>query len=243
VYCAVAGISATADHVFAREFFPIDKRANLPQVPACERCNGDKSRLEHYLLTVLPFGGRHADSAHVLGTMVEGRLASNAKLHRALSSGKATVLEQSNGILLPTMTIPFEGDKLAALAKYIARGLTFHHFGTVIAAECHVEGGLIVPEGEALLMPILKLKGQLIVNALGDGAVEYEGVQSIEDPEVTVWRMRLYGGVALTGDPAHPGATVRAIWMMSSKGSAFGKLLGVADSRATRPLENRKTQD
>ena len=33
VYCATAP-AATMDHVFAREFFLADRRANLPKVPA-----------------------------------------------------------------------------------------------------------------------------------------------------------------------------------------------------------------
>ena len=52
-------LSETADHVFARNFFLPSARANLPQVPACSLCNAQKSALEHYLTSVLPFGGRH----------------------------------------------------------------------------------------------------------------------------------------------------------------------------------------
>ena len=48
VYCAAAP-AATMDHVFAREFFLVDRRANLPKVPACQACNSAKSGLEHYL--------------------------------------------------------------------------------------------------------------------------------------------------------------------------------------------------
>jgi 5-methylcytosine-specific restriction endonuclease McrA len=51
VYCAAAP-AATMDHVFAREFFLVDRRANLPKVPACQACNGAKSDLEHYLTAV-----------------------------------------------------------------------------------------------------------------------------------------------------------------------------------------------
>jgi hypothetical protein len=34
-YCGVAG-STTADHVIARGFFPLDQKANLPKVGACQ---------------------------------------------------------------------------------------------------------------------------------------------------------------------------------------------------------------
>ncbi len=52
-YCLTNPSTATGDHVFAREFFPEAARANLPKVPACESCNNEKSRLEHYLTAVL----------------------------------------------------------------------------------------------------------------------------------------------------------------------------------------------
>jgi hypothetical protein len=87
VYCAAAP-AATMDHVFAREFFLADQRANLPKVPACEACNNAKSKLEHYLTAVLPFGGQHADGLAHLTEMVPGRLARNQKLARGLSAGR-----------------------------------------------------------------------------------------------------------------------------------------------------------
>jgi len=70
VYCATAGASETGDHILAREFVPVARRSQIPQVPACRRCNKDKSDLEHYLTAGLPFGGRHADAAATCKTMV-----------------------------------------------------------------------------------------------------------------------------------------------------------------------------
>jgi hypothetical protein len=91
VYCASAPAS-TMDHVFAREFFVVDRRANLPKVPACAACNGAKSQLEHYLTAVLPFGSQHADGLAHLSGMVPGRLARNQKLARRLSAGLSTLM-------------------------------------------------------------------------------------------------------------------------------------------------------
>jgi hypothetical protein len=103
VYCATAP-AATMDHVFAREFFRVDRRGNLPKVPACAARNGAKSSLEHYLTAVLPFGGRHADGMAHLTEMVPGRLAHNQKLARQLSKGLSTNVVL--GGATPTMTIP-----------------------------------------------------------------------------------------------------------------------------------------
>ncbi len=85
VYCPT-GISATADHAFAREFFLERHRANLPKVPACAVCNGEKSALEHYLTTILSFGGVHPNALENLITTAPRRLAKNLKLRDTLAA-------------------------------------------------------------------------------------------------------------------------------------------------------------
>ena len=87
VYCGSAP-SETAHHVVARKFFLEKDRANLPKVPACLGCNGQKSTLENHLTTVLPFGGRHADARSSLVDRVPPRLAKNRALHRALAASQ-----------------------------------------------------------------------------------------------------------------------------------------------------------
>ena len=89
VYCA-KDESVGADHVFAREFFLIYDRNDLPKVPACSKCNRDKSEMEHYAVSVLPFGGRHA-TALVYLEMVPKRLQRNPPLHRSLVEGRGRV--------------------------------------------------------------------------------------------------------------------------------------------------------
>lgn len=88
VYCTGEGISQTADHVIAREFLPVAHRGDLPKVPACEPCNHAKSRLEHYLLAVLPFGSRHPTASSMLDSEVPRRLARNPSLHRNLAANQ-----------------------------------------------------------------------------------------------------------------------------------------------------------
>src|SRR5262245_57126728 len=87
VYCATRP-ATTEDHVFALAFFLVARRGNLPKVPACDTCNNAKSKLEHYLATVLPFGGRHADAAdNAQQEVVQRRLDKNPVLHRNLAVG------------------------------------------------------------------------------------------------------------------------------------------------------------
>ena len=84
VYCGRDGASDTGDHVIARGFFLPSERGELPQVPACNQCNNEKSRLEHHLTTVLPFGARHAAASRTLNELVPGRLEHNERVHRDL---------------------------------------------------------------------------------------------------------------------------------------------------------------
>src|SRR3546814_1882231 len=105
-YCD--GTCVTADHVFARNFFPIEDRAHLPQVSACEPCNRDKSQLEHYLLSVLSFGGNHPASSAILAGEVPRRLEKNRKLHTELANGtREVLLRTGDGTREPHAAIRF----------------------------------------------------------------------------------------------------------------------------------------
>lgn len=215
----------TADHIFAREFVPVERRAGLPIVPACERCNNDKSKLEHYLATVLGFGGMHPDAGATLAE-IERRLAKNAKLHRELSAGQEISWEPRGGLLLPAMRLPFQTDKLEALARMWARGLALNHFGVVIPADHHVMASMMTGTGDRLFREYLGiLHGNRIAQNIGDGAFEYEGLQGVQDICVTAWRITVYGGIRLTGDPAAPSEEARHMWALTSKTDAAVKAL------------------
>ena len=231
-YCARPGVSATGDHVFARQFFPPGKRADLPQVPACEPCNRAKSTLEHYLTAVMPFGGAHADAAYMLNEMTPPRLAKNARLHRALAAGQSQTVLAKDGRLISAMVIPFESEKLADLFGYIARGLALHHFGLVIPAEHNVRAGMIRAAGEGVFEQLLALDGERVRETLGDGAFAYEGLQSWSHPHLTVWKFRAYGGLRMAGDPTAPDETPENIWATTSKAPA---LLDIAFGEGLEP--------
>ena len=105
VYCAEEP-STSGDHVFARQFFLPRHRINLPKVPACDDCNGEKAELEHYLASLLPFGGRHSDAGENLETMVPKHLGKNIGLNRALAQGQGAVWSQAGTLIVPTMILP-----------------------------------------------------------------------------------------------------------------------------------------
>src|SRR3989304_4598934 len=90
VYCRDQP-GTTADHIFSRQLFLIRNRAYIPQVPACQKCNNEKSKLENDLTAILPFGGLHADAHENLVELVPKRLAKNLRLHRELYAGRSRV--------------------------------------------------------------------------------------------------------------------------------------------------------
>lgn len=217
-YCGVEGASQAGDHVFARKLFPSEHRANLPQVPACDGCNQAKSELEHYLLSLLPFGGRHSASSDLLNATAPRRLAKNPKLHQALATGRGQAWLNEKGIIRSAMTLPFDGEKLLQLFRYIVRGLVAYHWEVQIPQSYAVGVSVLTRHGASFVEPFFWGQGGARVQAsLGEGLVDYQGVQAIDDPALSLWRFRLYGGVRLADDPQRTSEAVDTIWGMSAK--------------------------
>jgi ribosomal protein L40E len=149
VYCATRS-ATTADHVVARCFFLVRSRGNLLKVPACQSCNKAKSDLEHYLATVLPFGGRHTDAAANLKNTVPQRLAKNLALHRTLTAGMSRVWTREAGVYRRALTLPFEPEKLDELFAFIAKGLAWHQWGLLVTPDTDVWAGILNGMGERL---------------------------------------------------------------------------------------------
>jgi hypothetical protein len=114
-YCTREGASETPDHVVAREFFLIKDRGNLPIVPACAECNGNKSKLEHYALSILPLGSRHVDARSYSEKNIDRRLRRNARLRSQLRFEHSGLWEGNKGLLLPVMSLAVDEEKIRKL--------------------------------------------------------------------------------------------------------------------------------
>jgi hypothetical protein len=217
VYCGVDGISETVDHVIAREFLPVAHRDGIPKVAACGPCNNAKSILEHYLVAVLPFGSRHPIASVMLDTEAPRRLAGNRRLHRDLADGLQDGWLREDGITQRTITLPFDGEKLGALFALVTRGLAAHHFGVVIPNDYFVGAGALASVAEPFMASLLKVNARSkVTQSLGDGLISYDGAQATDDPHLTVWRYRIYGGVRLS-DGDRPAEMHDTIWASSSR--------------------------
>lgn len=200
--CAYCGAgSETADHVFARTFFPKHLRGDLPQVAACTPCNREKSKLEHYLATVLPFGGNHPLSPAMLEQSVPPRLARNQKLHRKLQERQQTVQWQEDGRVQSSFGVPYDHDQLIAYLGFVARGLARAHWSCTIRADYAVSSGLVTRGQDAILRRFFVGRSAGYARgSLGAGLILYEGQQALDNPSITMWRFLLYGGLIFSDD-------------------------------------------
>ena len=198
VYC-VERISVSSDHVFAREFFLPEDRNNLPKVPACSKCNGNKSELEHYVTMVLPFGGRHESAKANLREMIPKRLKKNIRLHHLLKNGSTKVWVNQNKLLIPTIALPFDSDRLKALFELITRGLLWFHWGVYLTQDHIIDVIMFTRRGEEYFEKnFISLRPRACVRGnLGKGTIVYYGAQGVDCPEISVWYFSLFGGVVL----------------------------------------------
>lgn len=200
--------AVTGDHIFAREFFLKEHRDNLPQAPTCDRCNNEKSELEHYLTALLPFGGRHKHSGQNLTLHVPKRLEKNQRLHRELREGQVDVSLVQGDHASGTFALPVREGAIEALFEYIVKGLVWHHWRVYLGEQFPIEVLVLSDHGREFFDRefFSKNAAQRVLENLGDGTIIYEGVQGVDCPQITVWRFHMYGGIVLA-DGEHVSAT------------------------------------
>lgn len=197
----------------AREFFLEKYREGLPKVPACERCNSEKSVLEHYLTSVLPFGGKHPDALVNLATMVPKRLQKNLRLReelrREFAQGRRNIgLSDVNMNTLPS-AIPINHIPLENLFAMMAKGLAWHHWRFTLGTGYSATAAILSDHGKRIVdeyLFALNARNRVAEN-IGGNAFAYEGLQAKDDPKLTLWRFSIYGGVSFGGgdDPRMAG--------------------------------------
>jgi len=191
IYCNEAP-AESKDHTVARSFFLVERRDNLPQVLACKRCNNLKSKLENYLMIVLPFGAKHPDAKRNLEELVRPRLENerNAKLYRKLQRD----YERSGG-----QFISFNHKPLDELFAMVAKALAWQHFGVRIGKEHSAVASLFMNEGWPGFEQLMAAGKLTPPGDLGNGTFRYQGSQGPQYPEQTLWRFEVYGGVDFGG--------------------------------------------
>lgn len=232
VYCQERPSIRQGDHVFSRELFLESERANLIKVPACDECNNDKSKHEHYLTSVLPFGGLHTDAKEHLSTMVPPRLEKNQKLKRELNAGMRYVTRTGeNGNKNRVLTVPFDGDIYTGLFEYIVKALSWFHWGTYIDNDSTVLAVALTEFGEEMFeQHLFSLNAKKTIDeTLGKDTVKYFGMQAVDNEQITVWKFEVFDGLVVSNsedEGFHKSTCIGAISGPPTLVSQFGELFG-----------------
>lgn len=195
VYCVAEESTSTGDHVFPRQLFLEQDRVNLPKVACCKKCNDKKSKLEHYLLSVLPFGAQHECAEDNLNSMLPKRLANNQKLHCDLKNRTKYEYGYSKyGVVIPKLMIPIDTQKLLDLIKYFTVALVWEHFKVQLQPVDVVEASLDF-NIDSFHNGSLKSK---VFKQIGKDTMSYTGIQANDSDKITAWEFVIYGGVELS---------------------------------------------
>ncbi|WP_369930417.1 HNH endonuclease [Xanthomonas sp. NCPPB 2632] len=203
--CAYCGaVANTVDHVFARAMFPIAQRANLIKVPACEACNGEKSRLEHYLSVVVPFGSADESIHEEFLPRFKSRLDKDRVLEREMAESMHTVTADGERSELYFTSLR-EG-YLQQYAGWLIRGLMAHHFG--LCGDFYIKSDIVPLEAIPLIDSMfMKLGDAMLVVEDAVPGVSYRGVVAKVNPSSSTWYVVIHGGIRL-GDSRKPGKVI-----------------------------------
>jgi len=122
------------------------------------------------------------------------------------------------GVYRPTSMMAFKGEKLQELMKYVARGLAWHHWKVYVPSDIPVKSMILTEIGNAAWVEMVNrmLLGGTVYEHLGRGTVVYEGAQSPDTPEVTIWVVSMYGGMVFSdGQAREKGDSSTWLWMIT----------------------------
>jgi hypothetical protein len=201
VYCQERPSIRQGDHVFSRELFLESERANLIKVPACDECNNDKSKYEHYLTSLLPFGGLHADAKEHLSTLVSPRLERNQKLKRELGAGMRYVTKaDENGNESRDLIVPINGEIYTGLFEFIVKALSWFHWGTYLEKNSIVLTTALTKFGDDMFQQhLFSIRSKNIIDeTIGKDTVKYFGMQAVDNDQITVWKFEVFNGLVVS---------------------------------------------
>lgn len=216
VYCNNQSSTVTGDHIIPRSFFLEKERANIPKVPACIKCNKEKSDLEHYLATVLPFGAKHLTARENLTKLVPKRLNKNAKLFKQLQAENTHInIKNTSGLIRSNMVLPFDGDRYTKFFEYVGMALLWHHWKLRVPEGHDIVSIALSKTGETFWRNLLNLESSRIANdSIGGGAFLSHGKCSDSEPLICVWIFSLYGGIDVSDPDSDQNAVSRYIGVM-----------------------------
>jgi hypothetical protein len=132
----------------------------------------------------------------------ERRLAKHPAIARGLQLRRGAQWVQERGVLVRAGEVDFDWDQLERLCGLIARGLIWHHWKVVLGADCFVNVHRpLVGKLRNVFENFRGMNGARLTGAIGGDTFTYQGAQGTDNPQVTVWEMRIFGGLLCAGDP------------------------------------------
>ena len=117
-----------------------------------------------------------------------------------------------NQVIRLAMFVPIDFARATALFALVARGLAWLHFGVVLPREYASNAFFLSKYGEEFFSRLFAMNASdRVQQDLGRGTVSYRGAQAVDTPQLTVWRLEFFGGLAMSGDPRLPGEVAHAI--------------------------------
>ncbi|MCW5965434.1 MAG: hypothetical protein KIT83_15465 [Bryobacterales bacterium] len=121
---------------------------------------------------------------------------------RIAGSMKSIWLREGDSLILPAATFEFDSNKLKSWLGFVGRGLTAYHWGVKLT-----ESDSVVPElfsnthGNWLAKCFGQMNAKSRIECdLGNGTINYQGLQASDPPSMTIWMIRMFGGLTLVGD-------------------------------------------
>lgn len=196
-YCAKGISTTTGDHVLPRSLVPKNLRGNLPKVPCCRECNRRKARTEHYIASVLPFGGRHGSARETL-ELAGPRIAKNDRLAKDLAEGLREHVTGSGHVVQGLL---IETEQVECFVDDLVRGLSNFHWSDRLTEPSQYFSALLHQEIDEWLAHWLgNLKGDSVSGDLAEGHVRYLAKRAPADPIFSMWRIEFLGNMQFAGD-------------------------------------------
>ena len=100
-----------------------------------------------------------------------------------------------------------------------------HEWGVQIPADYWVGAGALTETGEGIIRNLHALNASArVAGSLGRGLIEFAGAKAVDDPCLTIWRYRIFGGVSFADDH-YPHAFPNSEYLGDQRASAASRFL------------------
>ena len=126
----------------------------------------------------------------------------NCHLKKQLQQGISRIwFESIDGLTLPTITLPVEGQNLTELFSMIVRGLFWHNWRTILPKDYFVDIYCFDRKGAVFFRDnYLRLsQNNFIQKQLGGRVFTYSCTRGDEDPGISIWEMSFYDEAMIVG--------------------------------------------